>query len=111
MVAGLGVGSCVMAVFDLRKTRRLAQSRNWPTADGHVIGVSENQDNNGFVKVTLVFNYKVNDERYGGSEVFEFKNEQEAARFKEQHREQVAVNYQPDRPEIYVLVPVSTLRV
>ena len=102
-VATLGVGACVIAGFDPRKAQRLKQSRNWPATEGYVTGISETQDSDGYVNVTLAFNYKVSDERYGGTEVLVFKSEQEASRFKRESGVKLKVHYQPDKPEVYVL--------
>jgi len=102
-VALWGIGVCVIAVFDVRKARRLTEARHWPTAEASVLGIGQTRDDDGF-HVTLTYRYKVSDERYGGSESFAFIRNEDAARFEEAYKERtVTVHYRPDKPEVSVL--------
>ena len=69
-----------MAVFDAVKAKRVQQAWNWPTTERYVTAVSENRDGD-ILRVTLTYTYKVQDERYGGSEAFVFTNDKDAVRF------------------------------
>jgi Protein of unknown function (DUF3592) len=103
---------CIMAAFEVRKRKRREQARNWPTTEGYVTAVTETRDGDS-LKVTLSYTYKVQDERYGGSEEFVFSKDKAAvhfeARFEGKGREGVKVHYQPDKPEMSVLAP-ETIR-
>jgi Protein of unknown function (DUF3592) len=97
----LGIGVSAMA---LSEARRLKHARDWPVAEGRVLGVSQSRDENGTVKVTLTYTYKVHDERYGGSESFAFIKDEDATRFEDAHRERtIKVHYRRDKPEVSVL--------
>ena len=104
-VALLGIGVCVMAVFDVRKARQLRQARDWPTTEARVINLHQPPDWNGFPKVTLGYTYKVDGERYGGSDSFVFRKTEDAARFEEAYREGTVfhVHYRPDKPDVSVV--------
>jgi len=83
------------------KLRRAAQ---WPTAQGYVSQIEESRDDNGFLKVTLAYTYKIEDDRYVGRESFTFIRDGEAAQFEAGCRERpVLVHYQPNKPHISVL--------
>lgn len=102
LAALVGTVVCVMAVFDVLKAKRLEQARDWPVAEGSVLQVGESRDDDGF-HVTLTYTYKVQGERFGGSESFVFKKDQDAVRFKERCKERVRVHYRPDEPQVSVL--------
>jgi len=93
-----------MAIFDLRKARMLKQARDWPLAEGYVLNTSQIRDADEVLKVTMTYTYKVNGERFGGSESFTFSNEQDAERFESGCKERkLNVHYRQDKPEICVL--------
>jgi hypothetical protein len=108
LIVGIGLWGivvCVMAFFDLRKSIRLREARDWPIADGRVLGTGQSQNDDGRIRVTLTYTYKIRDERYGGSEFFLFSNAEDADRFQTECEERaVKLHYQADRPEISVLI-------
>lgn len=94
-----------MAFFDVRKSRQLRDARDWPIADGRVLGAGQSQNEDGRIRVTLTYTYKIRDERYGGSEFFLFTNAEDADRFQTECKElAVKLHYQADRPEVSVLI-------
>ena len=104
-IALWGIVVCVIAFFDVRKSRQLREARDWPIADGQVLGTGQSQNEDGRIRVTLTYTYKIRDERYGGSEFFLFTNAEDADRFQAECNERaVKLHYQADRPEVSVLV-------
>jgi hypothetical protein len=86
------------------KQRRLRTASDWPTAEGYVAFVEENRDENGSLKVTLAYTYKVADERYDGRKSFPFIRDEDAAKFEAGCRQRsVLVHYRPDKPSVSVL--------
>lgn len=105
-MAGLwGIVVCVIAVFDVRKSRQLREARDWPIADGRVRSTGQSQNEDGRIRVTLTYTYKIHDERFGGSDFFLFTNAEDADRFQAKCNERaVKLHYRPDRPEASVLI-------
>ena len=104
-IALWGIVVCVIAFFDVRKSRQSREARDWPIADGQVLGTGQSQNEDGRIRVTLTYTYKIRDERYGGSEFFLFANAEDADRFQAECNERaVKLHYQADRPEVSVLV-------
>jgi Protein of unknown function (DUF3592) len=100
-----GIVVCVLAFFDVRKARQLRESRDWPIADGRVLSTSQSQNDDGRIRVTLTYTYKIHDDRYGGSEFFLFTNAEDADRFQAECRERaVRLHYRADKPEVAVMV-------
>jgi hypothetical protein len=105
IIALLGIGACVAALFEVKKSRQLREARDWPIADGRVIGASQSQNEDGRIRVTLTYTYKIHDERYGGSEFFVFVNAEDADRFQADCNERtVKLRYRADKPEVSVMV-------
>ena len=111
LVALWGIGVSAEAVFDARKARRLKQARDWPIAEARVIHIHQTPDENGFPHVTLGYTYKVDNERYGGSESFAFLKAEDAARFEDAYREGTTfhVHYRPDKPDVSVVAREDTV--
>ena len=104
-IALLGIVVCVMAFFDVRKSRQLREARGWPIADGRVLGTGQSQNEDGRIRVTITYTYKIHDERYGGSEFFLFTYADDADRFQAEWKERaVKIHYRADRPEVLVLI-------
>lgn len=104
-MAGLGgIAVSAMAIFDLRKARMVKQARDWPVAEGCVLHTGQTRDADGILKVTLTYTYKVDGERFGGSESFTFTSEDDAERFESGWKERkLTVHYRQERPEICLL--------
>jgi hypothetical protein len=104
-LAGLvGIAVSAMAVFDLRKASMAKQARGWPLAEGRVLHIGQSRDPDGVLKVTLTYTYKVDGERFGGSESFTFTSKGKAERFEFGCSERILkVHYRPDKPELCVL--------
>ena len=104
MVSVWGIAVSIMAIFDLRKARMVKQARGWPVAEGYVLNTSQIRDADGVLKVTLTYTYKVDGERFGGSESFTFSREQDAERFESGCRDRkLNVHYRQDKPDICLL--------
>jgi hypothetical protein len=104
-IASWGIVVCVLAVFDVRKARQLKEVRDWPVAEGRVLGTGQSQNEDGRIRVTLTYTYKINDEQYGGSEFFLFTNAEDADRFEVECKEHaVKLHYRADKPEVSVLI-------
>lgn len=86
------------------KQRRLNRAVEWPTAEGYVAQIKQIRDDNGLLKVTLAYTYKVQDKRFVGRETFTFIRDDEAARFEAgcKHRS-VRAHYRPGKPQVSVL--------
>ena len=80
------------------------RAAEWPIAEGYVAQIEETRDENGFLKVTLAYTYKVQNKRFVGRETFTFSRDDEAARFEAgcKHRS-VRVHYRPEKPQVSVL--------
>jgi hypothetical protein len=116
LVGLMGIATSAAAIFDLRKTRMLKQTRerktrmleqarDWPVAEGFILHNGQSRDADGFPKVTLSYMYKVNEEEFFGGESFTFTSEDDAERFESRCRERkLKVHYQQDKPELCVLV-------
>jgi len=104
-MAGLGgVVVCAMAIFELNKARMVKQARDWPVAEGRVLDTDQVRDADGVLKVTLTYTYKVDGERFGGTESFTFNSENDAERFESACREgKLKVHHRQDKPEVCVL--------
>jgi hypothetical protein len=90
------------------KMRQLRSSENWPVADGYVAQIEEKRDDNGFLVVTLVYTYRVADERYVGRESFPFVRDEDAASFEAGCKERsVRVHYRPEKPNVSALARES----
>jgi len=93
-----------MAVFELRQARIVEQARDRPVAEGYILNTSQVRDADGVLKVTLTYTYKVDGERFGGSESFTFSSEHDAERFGSGCRDRkISVHYRENKPEICVL--------
>jgi hypothetical protein len=100
-----GIVVCVMAVFDMQKSRQLREAHDWPIADGQIIGTGQSQNEDGRIRVTLTYTYKIHDERYGGSEFFLFTYADDADQFQAECKESaVKLHYRADKPEVSVLI-------
>lgn len=105
LIALWGIVVCVVAFFDVRKSRQLREAPDWPIADGRVLSTRQSQNEDGRIRVTLTYGYKIHDERYGGSEFFLFTHAEDADRFQTECKERaVKLHYRADRPEFSVLI-------
>jgi hypothetical protein len=96
---------CVLAVFNVRKARQLKEAHDWPVAEGRALGTSQSQNEDGRIRATLTYTYKIHDERYGGSEFFVFTNAEDADRFEAKCKERaVKLHYRADKPGVSVLI-------
>jgi hypothetical protein len=110
LVALWGIVVCVLAVFDVRKARQIKEARDWPVAEGRVLGTNQSRNDDGRIRVTLTYTYKIHDERYGGSEFFLFTKVEDADRFEAECKERaVKLHYREDKPERSILIREGTL--
>jgi hypothetical protein len=109
-IAVWGIVVCVVAVFDEQKSRQLREAHGWPTTDGQVLSTGQSQNEDGRIRVTLTYTYKIHDERYGGSEFFLFDNAEEADRFQADCKDHsIKLHYRMDKPEVSVLIREALL--
>ena len=105
MAAIWGTIVCVMCVSDVWKAKRLKQARDWPVVEGSVVHVQEVRGQSA-VEITLSYNYKVQERRYGGHQSLTFRKDEDAARFKKLCEEPtVQIHYRPDKPDVSFVVP------
>lgn len=76
-IASWAIVVCVIAFFDVRKSRQLREARDSPV----VLFTGQSQNEDGRIRVTLTYTYTIRGERYGGSEFFLFTNADDADRF------------------------------
>ena len=104
MVSLWGIAVSVIAIFESKKARMVKQARDWPVTEGQVLNTSQIREADGFLKITLTYTYKVDGERFGGSESFTFSSEQDAERFESGCRDRkLNVHCRQDKPEICLL--------
>jgi hypothetical protein len=79
-------------------SRRVQKSTDWPMVQGYISQAVQGRDGSRLPIVTLTYTYKVNGERYAGSEIFDFQRDETASLFtKECKDREVEVHYRPSR--------------
>lgn len=101
MYAGLFV-VYVLVVFWWKK-RKISIATQWPIVEGHIEDI-EDTINHGFRRITLVYTYCVEGERYVGREYFAFVRDEDGGLLKTSCRgKPVLVHYRPQKPQVSML--------